>query len=127
MNIFVITGYLGKDAEIRSTPGGKQVTGFSVGSNQGYGENKHTVWVRCSWWGDRGVKLAPYLTKGTHVLVVARIDEEPRIWTGRTGEPAASYEVTVTDVELLGGGQREEQPGAAQAPRSLADVDSVPF
>lgn len=115
MNWLLIEGHLGNAAEIRSTPTGKQVTGFSVASNQGWGENKRTVWFRCSWWGERGTKLAEYLTKGAHVLVTGEIDEEPRIWTGRTGEPQASLEVRVYDVRLLGskdGGQREEQTAA---------------
>lgn len=127
MNLLVIEGHLGKAAEIRTTPGGKQVVGFSVATNQGWGENKKVVWFRCSWWGDRGVKVAEYMTKGAHVLVTGRIDEEPRIWTGRTGDPAASLEVTVTDITLLGGGRPEVPSADGGLLVQVADVDSVPW
>jgi len=122
MNWLLIEGHVGNAAEIRSTPTGKQVTGFSVASNQGWGENKRVVWFRCSWWGDRGVKLAEYLVKGTHVLVQGEIDMEPRIWTGRTGEALASLEVTVRDVRLLGSKQDGEQ-----MPTSLETTDEIPW
>lgn len=124
MNWLLIEGHIGNAAEIRNTPGGKQVTGFSVASNQGWGENKRTVWFRCSWWGDRGTKIAEYLVKGTHVLVQGEIDMEPRIWTGRTGEPQASLEVTVRDVRLLGGGQRDERD---EMPQSMDSVQEIPW
>lgn len=123
MNWLLIEGHIGNAAEIRNTPGGKQVTGFSVASNQGWGENKRTVWFRCSWWGDRGVKLQPYLDKGAHVLVQGEIDMEPRIWTGRTGEAQASLEVTVRDVRLLGGSKQDGE----QMPVNLASVDEIPW
>lgn len=122
MNWLLIEGHVGNAAEIRSTPNGKQVTGFSVASNQGWGENKRTVWFRCSWWGDRGTKIAEYLVKGTHVLVQGEIDMEPRIWTGRTGETLASLEVTVRDVRLLG----SKQDGEAM-PQSMDSVQEVPW
>lgn len=122
MNWLLIEGHVGNAAEIRSTPTGKQVTGFSVASNQGWGENKRVVWFRCSWWGDRGTKIAEYLVKGTHVLVQGEIDMEPRIWTGRTGETLASLEVTVRDVRLLG----SKQDGEAM-PQSMDSVQEVPW
>lgn len=122
MNWLLIEGHIGNAAEIRNTPGGKQVTGFSVASNQDWGENKRVVWFRCSWWGDRGVKVAEYLTKGAHVLVQGEIDMEPRIWTGRTGEAQASLEVTVRDVRLLGSKQDGEQ-----MPTSMDSVQEIPW
>lgn len=128
MNSLVLEGHLGKDAEVRTTPGGKEVTGFSVGCSLGWGENKRTVWMRCSLWGERGPKLAQYLLKGTHVIVVGTIDQGPGVWTDRDGTARASLDVTVRDVTLLGGGNRDAASDAGtQAPRTLDDVDDVPW
>lgn len=60
---------LGKDAATRYTQGGKAVTGFSAAFDNGWGERKQTVWLDCSLWGDRGVKLAEHLTKGSQIVV----------------------------------------------------------
>ena len=60
---------IGKDAVTRFTHAGKAVTGFSAAFDNGWGDRKQTVWLDCSVWGERGEKLAQYLTKGSLVLV----------------------------------------------------------
>ncbi len=60
---------IGKDAVTRFTQGGKPVTGFSAAFDNGWGDRKQTVWLDCSWWGERGEKVAAYLTKGSQIVV----------------------------------------------------------
>src|SRR5690606_16192077 len=60
---------IGRDAQTRYTQGGKAVTGFSVAYDNGWGDNKQTVWLDCSIWGERGEKVAASLTKGTQIVV----------------------------------------------------------
>ncbi len=94
-----IVGNLGKDAELRVTPGGKQVCGFSVASSD---RNKATTWVRCSLWGARGEKVSGYLTKGSKVAVSGTLST--REHDGKT-----YLELDVAELELCGGGQRKEE------------------
>lgn len=68
MIVAIVTGNLGKDAEIRDTPAGK-VCGFDVCSNR----KDVATWIRCSVWGDRGVKVAPHLHKGDRVAVCGEL------------------------------------------------------
>jgi single-strand DNA-binding protein len=101
-----IVGNLGKDAELRTTSGGKVVCGFSVAST---GRDKATTWVRCSVWGARGEKLSGYLTKGTKVAVSGTLST--REHDGKT-----YLELDVAELELCGGGQRKDE--APQPARS---------
>lgn len=87
---------LGRDAEIRHTQAGKSVTGFSAVFDNGWGERKQPVWLDCSLWGERGEKLAPYLTKGSQIVVAGNIGT--REHDGKT-----YITLDVTDVKLVGG------------------------
>lgn len=70
-----MTGRLGGDAEVREV-GGSKVVEFSVATDSYRGEAKGRVtqWTRCSWWGDRAVKLAQYIRKGEQVSVLGRLE-----------------------------------------------------
>lgn len=113
-----IIGRLGKDAEIRDA-GGKKVLSFSVAVEDGYGDNKKTLWVDCSKWGEK-TAIAEYLTKGTQVWVAG----DPGI---RTWENGAGITLRVADIQLIG--SKPQQSGEAkpvEAPRYNVEPD-LPF
>lgn len=122
MKAIVIAGNVGRDAVIRTTQGGDRITGWSVAVEDGFGQNKRTLWFDCSWFGGRGEKLAQYLTKGSKVTVSG--DFSTREHDGKT-----YLQVRVNDVTLQGGkpeGQRDDR----QQERGRADdidADSIPF
>jgi single-strand DNA-binding protein len=67
----IVSGRVGNDAEVKSV-GDNTVCSFSVAHTEKvYGPNpsEKTIWVTCSIWGERGVKLAPHILKGTYVVV----------------------------------------------------------
>lgn len=118
MNKLQIIGRITKDAELRNS-GEKTVSNFTVAVDDGWGENKKTIWVRCALWGDRAVSLEQYLTKGTQVYVEGRLNHDegnPRVW----GEGKTSFEMTVQDIKLLGGGRKQDNAGQV-------DVEDVSF
>jgi single-strand DNA-binding protein len=143
-----IVGNLGRDPEMRYTPGGQAVTNFTVASNRQYtassGERvKETVWFRISAWGRQAETSNQYLKTGSQVLVEGRMtpDKEsggPRVWTRQDGTSAASYEVTADRVVFLsgrgddgvasssGGGGGEYQSAPAE-PQASPDEDEIPF
>ncbi|MEY2655504.1 MAG: Single-strand binding protein family, partial [Pseudomonadota bacterium] len=53
-----IIGHLGKDAEVNTTQSGMATTRFSIAFATGYGDKKATTWARCTWFGERGQKVA---------------------------------------------------------------------
>lgn len=116
---------LGKDAVTRQTNGGKSVTGFSAAFDNGWGDRKQTVWLDCSMWGDRGEKLAQYLTKGSQVVVEGDIGT--REHDGKT-----YITLDVREVKLTGKPQEGGTSSARQAPqRAPADDfdadETIPF
>jgi single-strand DNA-binding protein len=129
MNYGTFAGRLGADAVIRSTPNGKDVTGYSLAVNVGFGDKKETLWVGCSQWGERGKKLAPYLTKGTSVVVTGEVGL--RQYTDKAGKPRAELTCNVQGITLMGGGDKAEKPAqtAHVSEDLLADdpSDSIPF
>ena len=68
--VVILTGNLGKDAEMRFTPTGTPILNFSLPIDIGFGEKKETMWVRCAMFGERAQKVAEYLVKGKGVQVV---------------------------------------------------------
>lgn len=139
-----IVGNLGRDPEMRYTPGGQAVTNFTVAANRQYtassGERiKETVWFRISAWGRQAEIVNQYLKTGSQVLVEGRMtpDKEtggPRIWTRQDGTSAASYEVTAERVIFLsgrgddgGGAGGGYQQGAPAEPGDMAEEDEIPF
>lgn len=98
---------LGKDAVVRYTGAGKAVTGFSAAIDSGFGENKKTIWLDCSIWGERGEKLAPYLVKGSKHLIQGELG---------TREHEGKTYITVDVKEVKLGGKGEAKPESS-APR----------
>ena len=98
---------LGKDAVVRSTSAGKQVTGFSAAFDNGWGDRKQTVWLDCSAWGDRYPKIADYLLKGTQVVLEGNIGT-------REHEGKTYLTLDVSDIKLTG---KPDDSQARQAPQ----------
>lgn len=90
-----IAGTTGKDAVMRRTQSGDAVLGWSVAVDDGYGENKSTLWFDCSLWGKRGDSLVQYLKKGTKVAVSGELST--RVHEGKT-----YLMVSVQNVTLMG-------------------------
>lgn len=101
MKNITIAGRLGKDASLRDA-GGTDVLGFSVAVDDGYGDNKRTLWFDCSVWGKRASALAPHLTKGSAVAVSG--DLSTREHEGRT-----YLTVRVAELTMQGGGERHDK------------------
>lgn len=113
MKNITIAGRTGKDAVLRRLQDGTPVLGFSVAVDDGYGQNKRTLWFDCSVFGKRGEGLEPHLKKGTAVAVSG--DMSTREHDGKT-----YLTVRVSEVTLQGGG---EKPAAKQERITSYDRD----
>lgn len=106
---------LGRDAEVRRTPGGDAVVNLSLAYNYGKpNENKErpTQWIDAALWGDRAEKLAPFLRKGSlHLFTIGDIHMEK--YTDKDGFEAFKLAGTVLDVEL---GPKQEGSGSGETP-----------
>ena len=126
MQVLTIAGTLGRDAELRETPSGESVAGFSVAVDNGKdksGNRRDATWYDASLWGKRGQGLAQYLTKGTKVTITGRP-------TAREHNGKVYMGVSVDQITLQGGGQ-DRQPASGDgygAPaQGFEDSSEIPF
>ena len=103
----IIVGNMTRDPELRSTPSGAQVCGFTVAVNRSYrdgsGDNKEQVsFIDCSAWGRPGEIIAQYAKKGSGILVSGRIEQ--RSWEDKEGQKRSRIEIVVEDFNFIGGG-----------------------
>lgn len=135
MNNYTCIGRIGKDAVVRSG-GSRQVTGFSLAVDSGFGDKKQTLWLDCSWWGDRGVKVAEYIRKGDRLGVSGELGT--REHDGKTYITLDVRDVTLLGEKKEGGGSGGARGGAPQRQRpetstkpreEFADtnLDDIPF
>ena len=118
MNVFNCIGRVGKDAVERSTQGGKPVTGWSLAVDNGLGDNKQTIWLDCSWWGERAGKVAQYITKGSQLGVTGELGT--REHDGKT-----YITLNVRDVSLVGG-KSDAAPGSSRQAAQRRDPAPAP-
>ena len=67
----IVSGRVGQDAEVKNV-GDNTVCSFSVAHTEkvyGATPSEKVIWVTCSIWGERGIKLAPHILKGTYVVI----------------------------------------------------------
>lgn len=133
----IVVGNLGRDPEMRYTPGGQAVTNFSVATNRQFTASdgtqmKETIWFRISAWGRTAETCNTYLRKGSKVLVEGRLvaDQEtggPRIWNRQDGTPSASFEVSAQTVRFLSSRGEVEAEGDYGSTAGPGLADDIPF
>jgi single-strand DNA-binding protein len=118
VNKVVLTGRLTRDPEMRSLASGKNVTTFTVASNEflGGGREKSEYTSVVTW--DRLAEIAgTYLGKGQQVAIEGRL--QTRSWDDERGVRHWKTEVVASHVEMLSG-RRKKDYEAQQAADSLA-------
>jgi single-strand DNA-binding protein len=97
-----IVGSLGRDPELRFTPGGKAVASFSVAvssrkkSQSGGWEDDGTTWYRCTAWDQMAENVTESLVQGSRVIVQGRL--RMREFDLKDGGKGKSLEMQVSAV-----------------------------
>jgi single-strand DNA-binding protein len=136
----ILVGNLGRDPEMRYTPGGQAVTNFSVAVNDNYTNSNgekvdRTIWVRVSTWGRQAETCNQYLKKGRKVLVEGRLVADqstggPRVYQRNDGTSASSFEVSAQRVIFLSSrGDTEDggSYGGGEPAQVMDDGGDIPF
>ena len=117
MNKVLLTGRLTRDPEMRSLASGKNVTTFTVASNEfiGGGREKAEYHPVVTW--DRLAEIAgTYLGKGQQVAIEGRL--QTRSWDDDRGQRHWKTEIVANHVEMLSGRKKKDYE-AQQAADSL--------
>jgi single-strand DNA-binding protein len=128
---------VGKDAEVRFTPGGAAVANVSLAftyGKKGDDGKRPTQWVDASLWGQRVESLAPYLTKGKQIVAYLE-DVHIQTYTKGDGTQASKMAARIADLEFVAGGEQAEsqpkpKPQAAPAQQQgsgFEDFDDIDF
>lgn len=146
MNTVSLIGRMAADPELKYTASGKAVCNFNLAVDDGFGENKKTLWIRVTCWGQTAEAAQKYAGKGHRVGITGRITQETWKREGSDREETKTG-VTCERLDLLepkkdGGQQSSPQqrpeprnhsipsnrPGANPAPLDdYADEDDIPF
>jgi single-strand DNA-binding protein len=124
VNKVILVGNLGRDAELRYTPGGAAVATLNLATTEVFkdreGQKKEdTQWHRVILWGKTAETLQDYLTKGKQIYVEGKL--QTRKWKDKDGNDKYTTEVRGDRVVLLSGGGRGDSMGRGEgAGRSTA-------
>ncbi|MBX3012048.1 MAG: single-stranded DNA-binding protein [Caldilineaceae bacterium] len=108
-----LIGNLGSDPELRHTASGVPVCSFRLAVNKQWhaqdGDQKEKVtWFRVTAWQKLAEVVHAHLSKGRRVLVVGEV-ESPQAYVSKTGELAATNEVTARTIRFLDAHGGDEQ------------------
>lgn len=118
----MIIGRLTRDPEARTTPGGQQVTTFSVATGFQWkdksGQKKeNTEFHNVVTWNKLAEICAQYLKKGMQVYIEGRL--QTRNWEGKDGVKRYTTEIIATDMMMLGSkASNQATANSAPAPTS---------
>ena len=118
VNKVILIGNLGKDPEVRYTPGGQAVANFTIATNENWTDKQgqkqeRTEWHRIVVWGKAAENCGEYLSKGRQVYIEGRL--QTREWTNKEGAKQYTTEVVANQVVFLSGGERGQGRGAGRS------------
>ncbi len=124
VNKAILIGRLGKDPELRYTPGGSAVATFSLATSEVYKNQEgqrqeNTTWHNIVCWGKTAELAKEYLRKGSEVYFEGRISN--RSYDDKEGNKRYISEVVVQTMKFLG----SRQQGDAGT-RTTEDVEAAP-
>lgn len=110
-------GNLTRDPETRTVQKGEtdgKVCNFTVAASFGYGEYKHTEFIRVAAWNGLGKTCMEYLRRGSKVW----ISGTPTInaYVNGVGNPTANLELRLEEIEFL-------SPKSVESPVSNEETD----
>lgn len=143
VNKVILVGNLGRDAELRYTPGGAAVATLNLATTEVWNDKQNqrqekTEWHRVILWGKQAETLQEYLTKGKQIYVEGRL--QTRQWDDKEGNKRYTTEIKADRITLLGGGRggggmdRSAGPpisagggGVEEPPMAPITDDDIPF
>ena len=118
-----LIGNLTRDPESRTFQKGEtdgKVCNFTVAASVGYGQYKRTEFIRVTAWNGLGKTCMEYLKKGSKVYVSGT--PTVNVYTNKDGNAAGNMELTLDEVEFLGGKEKNCEEAVADAEEDIDDL-----
>ena len=120
VNRVILVGNLGKDPEVRYTPGGQAVATLRIATSRSWtdkqsGQRKEeTEWHDVEVWGKQAEQCGEYLSKGRQVYVEGRLKTDK--WQDKqSGQDRYRVKIVAEAVRFLGGGSGRAAAGPRPA------------
>ena len=130
VNKVILVGNLGRDAELRFTPGGAAVATLNMATTEVWNDKQgqkqeKTEWHRVVVWGKQAESLQEYLVKGKQIYVEGRL--QTRQWDDTDGQKRYTTEIKADRVTLLGGGGGGRSGGMERSGGQSSGQDEPPM
>lgn len=133
INKAILIGNLGKDPELRYTPGGQPVASFTLATTERWTDRNgqrqdRTEWHNVVAWGKLAELVNQYLKKGRSAYIEGRITT--RSWDDRDGNKKYRTEIVANQIQFLGNGGGGSAGGdfepAMDSANSFSPVEADP-
>lgn len=110
MNQVNVIGRVGGEVELRHTPSGKAVAELTLAVDDGWGENKKTVWLGVTLWGATAELGKKAVQKGDRLGITGRLSQDE--WIDKeTGKKQRKTRLVCESMHLLSP-KRDSSDGA---------------
>jgi single-strand DNA-binding protein len=129
-NNLTIVGRLTRDAEITTLNSGLQLTKFSVAVEKSANKGLESAYFDCAHIGEK-FGVAPYLLKGTQLMVVASVEQTRKEVEGKkvtyTNYSVVSVKLLASNKSSSEGAPLAPAPKAATPKPVIVKEDDLPF
>lgn len=102
MQYLQIIGRLGADSELKTSKNGNKFLSLRVASNDFIGGENITTWISVLWSGERAVKMAEHMKKGSQVTIHGT--PKYSLYKTKSGESAIDVTVFADRVDFVSNG-----------------------
>jgi single-strand DNA-binding protein len=134
VNKVILVGNLGKDPELKYTPGGQAVATFSLATSERFNDKSgqrqdRTEWHNIVVWGKQAETANQYLKKGRTVYIEGRITT--RSWDDKDGVKKYRTEIVAQSFQFIGGnggggGSSNSSAGSSNSSHSDPGIPEMP-
>ena len=131
VNKVILIGNLGKDPELRYTPGGQPVATFSLATTERWNDKNgqrqdRTEWHNIVVWGKLAELVNQYLKKGRSAYIEGKITT--RSWDDRDGVKKYRTEIVANQVQFLSNsGSSGNDSGPSYMDQNVPGFDMAPI
>ncbi len=117
INKVILVGNLGKDPEVRYSPGGQAVANITLATSESWKDKntgdkqERTEWHRVVFFGRLAEIAGEYLKKGAQIYVEGRL--QTRKWQDKEGKDRYTTEIVAGEMQMLGSRSGAGQPSDA--------------
>lgn len=123
-----IHGRLVRDPELKTSTSGSEYCRFCVASDRYNGKEKATDFLECVAWGQKGVAISKFFTKGKEIVAHGYLESTRK---EKDGNKVTYWDAKIYDFEFCGsmkeaGGSAPEQTDSASG-MPVVEPEELPF